>query len=225
MLVAIHQLHYLPWLRYFEKIGRADAFIVLDDVQFAKNDWQNRNKIKTAQGATVLTLPVEQKHQQPLNEVRINNRVNWRRKHWETLRQAYGSAPFFAEMAVYFESVYSKSWERMNDLNREMLGFFLRVLDMETPIHYSSELGMPGEATERLINLIKAVGGTRYYSGKYALQVYLDERQLTDAGIGLELQRWTAPVYEQLHGEFIPDLSIVDLLFNHGPEARRILMG
>jgi hypothetical protein len=225
MLAGIHQLHYLPWLRYFEKIARSDVFIVLDDIQFTKNDWQNRNKIKTAGGAAVLTLPIRQHFQQRLDECEIDNRQPWRRKHWESIRQAYGKAPHFARYAPALESFYAREWERMNDLNRAMLEFYLEALGIGTRIEYSSALQAPGEATERLIGLMRKVGATRYYSGAYALQVYLDADELERAGIGLELQQWTAPVYPQLHGEFVKDLAIIDLLFNCGPDSLSVLLG
>ena len=225
MRVGIHQLHYLPWLRYFEKIARCDVFIVLDNIQFNKNGWQNRNKVKTAAGATLLTVPVYDKLAQSLEAVTINNTVDWARKHSRTIRQAYAKAPFMAQHIPFLEEVYGRPWERLNDLNRYMLEYFVCMLDMPTSIVYASELQVPGVATTRLINLIKAVGGTHYYSGAYALDAYLDATQLADAGITLVLQEWHAPTYPQLHGAFVPDLSVIDLLFNCGPDSLRVLLG
>ena len=224
MLVGIHQLHYLPWLRYFEKILRADCFIVLDNIQFNKNGWQNRNQIKTAEGALLLTVPVLRKAAQSLDEVRINNAVPWRKKHWRSIEQAYARAPYFRAYAPALEAMYQEEYATLNALNRRMLTFFLAALGSETRIEYASRLGAPGKATERLVQLIKAVGGDCYYSGAYALEVYLDADALRAAGIDLRLQAWTAPRYTQLHGEFIPDLSILDLLLNHGPASARILL-
>jgi hypothetical protein len=225
MLVGIHQLHYLPWLRYFEKIARSDVFIVLDDIQFTKNDWQNRNRVKTAAGATVLTLPVIQRLGQRLNEVQLDNHQPWRHKHLQTLVQAYARAPWFREHEAFLRDVYARPWTHMDGINRFMLEYFVKALGITTPIRYSSELGVEGAATERLIRLIQAVGGDAYYSGAYALQVYLDARQLEEAGIALVLQDWHAPEYPQLHGSFVKDLGIVDLLMNCGPDSLDILMG
>lgn len=223
MRVAIHQLHYLPWLRYFHKILRADTFVLLDNIQYNKNGWQNRNRIKTAQGARILTVPVHTHYQARLDEVLIDNSQPWQKKHWQTIQQAYGKAPYFARYAEGLGAFYARPWERLNDLNAAMLRFFLEALDITTPVVFSSALDVPGEATMRLVNLIRAVGGTRYYSGAYALDAYLDQSELDAANIGLELQEWQAPVYLQLYGEPIADLSIVDLLFNVGPEANEIL--
>ncbi|MBI1318899.1 MAG: hypothetical protein GC168_08110 [Candidatus Hydrogenedens sp.] len=224
MLAGIHQLHYLPWLRYFEKIARADVFIVLDDIQFTKNDWQNRNRIKAKGGPVVLTLPIQQKYQQRLDQCHLDNRLPWRRKHWESLRQAYGKTPYFDRYAPALEGFYAREWDHMNALNRAMLDYFLQALGITTEIVYASELKVPGSATERLIGLMKAVGADEYYSGAYALEVYLDADALELAGIGLQLQEWTAPVYPQLHGDFVKDLAIVDLLFNCGPDSLRVLL-
>ncbi len=226
MLVAIHQLHYLPWLRYFEKIARSDVLVVLDDAQFTKNDWQNRNKIKTAGGVAVLTLPVLHRLGQPLNAVQLDNRQPWRKKHARTLAQAYAAAPHYAELGAWLDAVYAREWVTMHALNRHMLEGFLARLGIDTPLHYASEMDVPGQATERLVRLVQAVGGTAYYTGAYATQVYLDPAPFRAAGIELVLQRWHAPVYPQLHGPFVPDLAIVDLLANCGAAAReRLLAG
>jgi len=224
VLVSIHQPHYLPWLRYFEKMARADVFILLDTVQFSKNGWQNRNKIKTPNGPVLLTVPVHAHLDQTLREVAIDNRQPWRAKHRRTLEQNYGKAPHYAEYEAFLDELYSQKWERLVELNAYLLGSLLRILGIETRVVMASSLDVPGVATQRLINLIKAVGGTRYYSGAYALDTYLDAGLLEKAGIGLELQEWHAPVYPQLYGEFESDLSIIDLLMNCGPDSLRILM-
>lgn len=224
MLVGIHQLHYLPWLRYMEKIARCDVFIVLDNIQFNKNGWQNRNRIKTAQGEFLLTVPVLAKAGQRLDEVSIENSALWGKKHWRTIEQSYRKAPYFSDYSGFLEDTYAASWETLNSLNRHMLEYYVDALGICTRIAYSSELDVPGEATERLINLIRAVDGTHYYSGAFALETYLDAGMLKGAGIELELQEWAAPHYPQLYGTFIPDLSIVDLLMNCGPDSLNLIM-
>lgn len=225
MLVGIHQLHYLPWLRYFEKIARCDVFIVLDDIQFTKNDWQNRNKVKTASGATLLTVPVFEHLGQNLGDVRIKRRAPWRRKHWRTIEQAYHKAPFLADHAAFLSETYGRDWGLLNDLNRHMLEYFVHVLGIDTRLVYASGLEVPGKATDRLVKLVQSVDGDCYYSGAYAARAYLDTALFKRAGIGLRLQQWAAPTYAQLHGHFVPDLAVVDLLLNCGPESLGILMG
>jgi WbqC-like protein family len=224
MLVGIHQPHYLPWLRYFEKIARSDVFVALDNIQFSKNGWQNRNKVKTATGTTVLTVPVATGLGDTLDQVGITPGAPWRRKHWRTIEQAYGKAPHFDAYAPTLAGVYERNWDSLNGLNRHMLDCFVKWLGIDTPIVYASDLNVPGTATERLVNLVKAVDGDTYYTGAFALDEYLDETLFEKAGIALRVQEWHAPVYPQLHGEFVPDLSILDLLMNCGPESLDIIM-
>ncbi|HNR36419.1 MAG TPA: WbqC family protein [Candidatus Hydrogenedentes bacterium] len=225
MRVSIHQPHYLPWLRYFDKIARSDVFIVLDTIQYNKNGWQNRNRIKTAHGPLLLTVPVFDRFGQSLDDVRIDNEIPWARKHLRSIEQAYRGAPFFAEHAAFLHDVYQRDWTRLNDLNFYMLGYFLAALGIRTRILRASELHVPGTATERLVQLVRAAGGDRYFSGAYAVGAYLDASLFANAGIVLEWQQWTAPVYPQRYGPFEPDLSIIDLLFNCGPQSLDILLG
>ena len=225
MLVGIHQLHYLPWLRYFEKIAHSDVFLALDNIQYTKNGWQNRNKIKGPNGTVLLTVPVIERLGQNLDEVRINNAAAWAKKHWRTIEQAYRKAPFFAQHAGFLADTYRRRWEFLNDLNRHMLSYLVEALGIRTRFVYASALQVPGVATERLVNLIRAVGGDRYYSGAHALESYLDAALLERAGIALELQRWQPPAYPQRHGEFVPDLSILDLLLNCGPDSLEVIRG
>ena len=224
VLVGIHQPHYLPWLRYFEKIARCEVFIVLDTVQYTKNGWQNRNKIKTANGAALLSVPVRANLGDAIRNVRVNTSAPWRKKHLRTIQQAYAKAPYFEIHAGFLEATYAREWDWLCDLNRHMLEYFVGVLGLAARIEYASELPAEGEATERLLSLVRVVGGDRYFSGAFALEQYLDAGLLEEAGIGLELQRWRAPVYPQLHGPFVPDLSILDLVMNCGPDSTRILL-
>jgi hypothetical protein len=226
MLVGIHQPHYLPWLRYFEKIARSDVFIVLDDVQYEKNGFQNRNKIKTAQGAQLLTVPVARPTQRPIREIELDLRTPWQAVHSRALEMSYGKAPYFGDYWPEIAALYAQPWTHLGALNRAMLELFVRQLGITTPLRYSSELAVPGESTERLANLVRAVGGTEYLSGAYAVQAYLDPAVLAAAGIRLAFQEWHAPQYDQLYPKagFQKDLAIVDLLFNTGPRALDLLL-
>ncbi len=225
MIAAVHQLHYLPWLRYLEKMVHTDVFIVLDNIQYNKNGWQNRNRIKGPRGPMLLSVPVLDRFAQNLDEVRIDNTSRWRKKHWESIRQCYSKAPHFHSHAPFLESVYQQDWDFLNELNRHMLGYFVEALGIRTRILYASELKVPGCATERLINLIRVAGCDTYYSGAYALEAYLDETALSGAGIALQLQHWKSFAYPQQHGAFVPDLSVLDLLLNCGPASLDRLRG
>ncbi len=225
MIVGIHQLHYLPWLRYIHKILSSDVFIVLDNIQYNKNGHQNRNRIKTPQGAATLTVPVFDRLGQRLDEVAIDNKGPWARKHWRSIAQHYRNAPYFPRYADWLEEVYSQPWVYLNDLNRSLLTGVLLRLEIETPVVYASELKVPGEATERLIQLIHAVKGDTYLSGAHAVDSYLDVEALEASGIALQIQSWNAPTYPQGRGPFLPELSIIDLMMQCGPDARTLLEG
>lgn len=224
VLCGIHQLHYLPWLRYFEKIVRSDVFIILDTVQYNKNGWQNRNRIKSARGPVLLTVPVHAPLGCTLDAVRIDNTQPWRRKHWLTIEQSYRRAPQFARHSAFLRDTYARDWDSLNELNRHMLDYFVHALGIGTRVVYASELNVEGVATDRLVNLLKAVGADAYYSGAYALDQYLDAAKLERAGIELRLQQWRSAPYPQLHGAFVSDLSVVDLIMNLEADAARDIL-
>jgi len=226
MRVGIHQPHYLPWLRYFEKVARSDLFIILDDVQYEKNGYQNRNRIKTAQGPLTLTVPVLKPLMRPIGEIGIDEASGWRERHRRAIVQSYSRAPHFARYWPELEPFYLRAWDRLGELNREMLAVFLRLLEIPTCVRISSELGVAAASSHRLAALCRAVGGTEYLSGSFAVGAYLDPATLRGAGIGLALQEWRAPEYSQLYpaAGFAADLSILDLLFNEGPRSRDILL-
>lgn len=227
MIVAIHQLHYLPWLRYFHKIAGCDTFVVLDDIQFNKNGWQNRNKIKGPQGWQFLTVPVRHKLGQRLDEVRTDNNTQWRRKHWQSLTTCYGKAPFFGAYAEELKSVYDKEWEDLNGINAALLSVLLKDLGSKTKVVYSSSMGIKTDATQRLVDMCKALGASAYLTGEFAAGAYLEAELFEKAGLKLSFQKYECPVYNQQFPSagFVPEMSIVDLLFNHGPDSLDILMG
>jgi len=227
MIAAIHQPHYLPWLRYYHKIAAADVFIFLDDVQYEKNGWQNRNKIKGPQGALCLTVPVEEAYLHPICQVRIAaNQPRWALKHFRSLEMNYSKAPFAGAFMDAFRDLYGRSWVSLAELNWEILRCTLEMLAIKTPVVRSSEMGVDGKATDRLIQLCREVGADTYLSGAYALDAYLDGESMEQAGIQLAFQEWQCPEYRQGYpaSGFVPDLSIVDLLFNAGPESSALLL-
>ena len=173
----------------------------------------------------MLTVPVFEHLGQTLDEVRIDNKRPWARKHWRSIEQHYRRAPYFDTHAAWLAPIYARPWEYLNDLNRTMLRAFVEQLGIQTPLVFASALNVPGEATDRLINLIKAVGGDAYLSGAHAVETYLEAEALANAGIELCIQQWTAPTYPQCSSPFVPELSILDLLLNCGPEAGVVLAG
>ena len=227
MLVAIHQLHYLPWLRYIHKMAQADVFIALDGIQFNKNGWQNRNKIKGPAGPLLLSVPVLHKFAQNLDQVEIDAKQPWQKKHWGTIRSHYARAPYFEEHEPFLKKIYETPWRKLNDLNDAMLAYFVRALGIQTRIVRGSDLPAAGEATERLVNLCKAVKGTEYLTGAFAAGAYLEPELFERAGIKLVTQEFQAPEYAQQYpaAGFAPEMSVLDLLLNCGPRSLEILMG
>lgn len=225
VLAAIHQLHYLPWLRYMEKIARADVFVVLDDVQYTKNGFQNRNKIKHAGGWMYLTVPVRAKLGQTIEEVEVADGP-WASAHWRAIETNYHKAPSFVLHAEALAGIYNRTWERLAEVSWELLCYFCRALGISTPLVRSSELGVASKSTARLVDLCRAVGADQYYSGSYAAEAYLDPGAMETAGIELVLQEWTCPTYRQCFPAvgFLPDLSVLDLLLNEGPGSLHVLL-
>ena len=226
-VIGILQPGYLPWLGFFQQLDRSDVFVVYDDVQYDKNGWRNRNRIKTANGPQWLTVPVSAdfSNRPPINAVKINNDTDWRRKHLLSIRQNYSQAPFFRDYIGVFEEIFSRPCELLADLDMALIVELARRLGLGGKrIVRSSELGVPGQRVERLIAICKNLGADTFYEGA-AGRDYIQTADFEAQGIKLEFQDYKHPVYKQLYGEFIPQLSIVDLLFNCGPEALDILTG
>jgi len=225
MIVAVHQPQYLPWLGYFDKIDRADIFVLLDTVQYKKNEWQNRNRIKTADGWQWLTVPVTYRFPQRIDEVAVNNRERWQHKQQQAIITNYGKAPFFAEMAPFIEEVLAPQWEMLSPLNIFTVKRLAAILGIETPLYVASELGeFPEDPDGRLIALTKHFGADTYLAGSGGRE-YMALDRYARSGVKVLFQEFRHPVYEQLFGAFEPCLSVVDLLFNHGGESLNILRG
>ncbi|UCF72294.1 MAG: WbqC family protein, partial [Deltaproteobacteria bacterium] len=166
MVVAAHQPQYLPWLGYFHKIDRADIFVLLDTVQFKKNEWQNRNKIKAAQGWPWLTVPVLYRYPQLINEVTINNRVKWQHKQRQAILSNYKKAPYYEKLEEFFEDIFSSSWQFICQLNIEIVKRLVKILRIDTSLCVASELGeFPQDPDERLIAITKHFGSDTYLAG------------------------------------------------------------
>ena len=228
MIVTIHQPQYMAWSGYFHKIASADLFVVLDDVQFKKNEWQHRNRIRTSQGWQWLSVPNHYRFPQRIDEVAVNNEINWREKHLQALLTAYGRAPWFKTYGKEFELFYEKSWTTMAALNIDSVELLCRLLGVSTPVERSSSFSTDGVSTERLVNICRRFKADMYLSGSGGRE-YLDESLFERAGIRVIYQDFSAPRYPQHWArtveEFVPGLSAVDLLFNCGPESRSVLLG
>ena len=223
MIAAIHQPQYIPWLGYMDKIDRTDVFCFLDNVQYKKNDFQNRNRIKTASGRQWLTLPVCYRFPQKINEVTINNEVNWKRKHLQALITNYRKSPFFEDTIAVFERLYSRQWQSLSDLNIEMVRSLLDLLNIgEKKTVLASTLTDCDDPNERLIDICRALGCDTYLAGAGGAN-YMDLQRFESAGIDVVFQDFRHPEYPQLFGDFISNLSTADLLFNCGPESMQYI--
>lgn len=223
MRIVILQPGYIPWLGFFDQLVKSDIFVIYDDVQFDKHSWRNRNRIKTLQGAQWLTVPVLTKGQnKPTNrEIRINNNIGWQKKHIKSISQNYYNAPYFKDYFYSLEKILSQSWEYLFDLNMKLIYFLAESLRINTKIVFSSELGINGEKADRVMDICLHLKATEYLTGDLAKD-YLDETAFLKNKINLIYHNYQHPVYRQLYGEFVPYLSVIDLLFNHGKESLKI---
>lgn len=223
MKVAIMQPGYLPWLGFFNLMKRCHLFVIYDDVKYTKNDWRNRNKIKTPQGECWLTIPVPKGS----SKMKINNvwiQGGFGNSHLETIQMAYSKAKYFEEISnALFHNTPSFTACELLKYVMYHIDKIHKYLDLRCEIKFSSRIGFSRySSTERLILLCQSLGATEYISPNGALP-YLDKDLFARAGIKLTWQDYEHPVYNQLWGDFIPNMSIIDLLFNHGKESVDII--
>lgn len=217
--VAVLQSNYIPWKGYFDIIRDVDEFIFYDDVQYTKNDWRNRNVIKTAKGTEWLTIPVGADIHRLICEVRVSDE-RWRERHWAMLQQHYRQAPYFGQYRAFWEGFYQSKWESLSEMNQylirtisqEMLGISTRFTD-------SRAYGPAGAKLERLLDLLRKAGATRYISGP-AARSYIDPNRFAEAGIELIYKDYSGyPEYPQFHPPFVHGVTVLDLLFHTGRKA------
>lgn len=222
--VAITQSNYIPWKGYFETIYTVDEFILYDDVQYTRRDWRNRNQIKTSQGLYWLTIPVEVKgkYLQLINETVVSDN-KWNATHWKTLQANYARAPFFKEHKDFFEELYLGCTEtHLSKINYRFLTGICALLQIKTPITWSSDYELIGDKTERLLNICLQAKATDYYSGP-AAKTYLDESLFNSKGVNVHWIDFSGyPEYPQQFPPFEHAVSVVDLIFNVGAaEAKK----
>jgi hypothetical protein len=221
--VAIHQPHYLPWLGYLAKWAAADVFVFLDTVQYTKNGWQNRNRIKTASGPQWLTVPVHARLGMGIDEVTVAGTQPWRARHRRTIELAYAGARHLDTYRAALERFYAEPWERLTPLALASAEWLARAIGVTPPARRASALGpLPSEPTDRLIAICRAVGADTYLAGRDGA-TYMDRARFEAEGIRVLYQAYAHPQYAQLHGDFAPFLSGLDLLLTHGDEALAIL--
>jgi hypothetical protein len=227
MNVVILQPSYIPWRGYFDQIFRADLFIFYDDVQYDKHGWRNRNQIKTAQGKQWLTIPVHSKGVTegiPIREVRIDWSKPWAKNHLKALTFAYTKAPEFASCNPWLESVFGRQDEFLADFTIWLtIEIARKIGNSHTRFLRSSEIhGIDGQKTDRLIQILKQVGAKHYISGPSARE-YVEKDKFDNAGISLEYMEYNYSEYPQLYPPFDPYVTILDLMFMVGNDARKYI--
>jgi len=225
--VAILQSSYIPWKGYFDLINSVDEFVIYDDMQFTRRDWRNRNRIKTESGLIWLTIPVEVKGKfgQKIKDTKIAGNI-WPIKHWKSICHAHGKSPYFKDYRDMFEDLYLHKATKLNylsDVNYLFMQNIMRLLGIQTKLLKSSDFNLQDGKTERLLGICKDLNATEYLSGPSA-KVYLDERTMMDQKISVKWMDYSGyPNYEQLHGEFEHSVTILDLIFQVGIEAKKYM--
>lgn len=225
MIVSINQPAYLPWLGYFHRIAVSDLHVVLDTVQFEKNSFTNRNRVRTREGSCWLTVPVKTTGRfgnLVIGDLKISDDPRWPAKHWATLQANYRKAPFFAEHAPFFEETYQRPWSRLNDLAGHLTAYLLEAFGITTPLVASSTLKAVGAKDELVLNLCRQTGATVYLSGPLGRD-YLRAELFDAAGIEVRFHDYRHPEHRQAQPGFEPLMAAVDLLFNYGPGGREVL--
>ena len=224
--VVILQSNYIPWKGYFDLINDADLFIFHDDLQYTKNDWRNRNKIKMPKGAEWLTIPVGTKERRLICEVEIKD-SSWQMKHWNMIKQHYGKCLHFTRYLAFFEDTYlGRQWTNLSVLNQHLIQMISSdLLNLQTEFSDSREYDLSSQKLERLLELVTKAGADRYVSGPAAMN-YIDSSCFVAAGIELVWKDYSGyPEYPQHFPPFEHGVSILDLLFNVGPDAAWYIWG
>ncbi len=224
-MISIHQSQFLSWVPFYYKVLNSDNFIIMDDVQFQKNGVQNRNMIKTPQGASWLTVPVKHHLGITINDVNLNNIAVYE-KIIKTLEINYKKSAFFLEVFSFLEAIFRKSIENLNDLNNQLFREVLKKLDSYPSVCYSSDYQLTSKKDDLVIDLIKQSGDNEYLSGSGALS-YMDLEKFKKNNIKIYTYKFEQITYTQLWNHrvgFIKDLSIVDLLFNELNDAKKYIM-
>ncbi|MBU4185297.1 MAG: WbqC family protein [Proteobacteria bacterium] len=224
MKVGIIQSNYIPWRGYFDIIDDVDLFIFYDDVQYTKNDWRNRNRLKTGNGLMWLTVPVLFKFSDKtlIQDAKISYKNHWLKNHEKSILNSYSKASFFTSYAEDLFSILNNKYVTISELNVDIIKWIMQKLNIKTETIMSSAVTNVGIKTARLINILKEVGATSYLTGPSAKN-YHDVEKFQEAGIGLEYKVYEYKEYPQLYGGFVPQVSVLDLLFNCGENSRKYL--
>lgn len=222
-ILGIHQPGYLPWLGFFKKMIDCDIFVFLDDVQYERKNWQNRNYIRTSSGSTLLTVPTISNHDSKINEVKIDNTKKWALKHKKTILTNYSKSKYFNEHKEFIEEIYEKKFDLLLELDIEIIKYIMKRLDITTKTVFSSELHVDGNGSDRVLNICNAIGCDHYISGVTWAKDNLRIDDFIENGITVKFKEFQHPTYQQCIYPFFPNMAAIDLLFNEGENSQNIL--
>jgi hypothetical protein len=226
MILSANQPYFAPFPGFFYKACMSDVFVILDDVQFPQGTtWISRNRFKSHQGALWITVPVWKKGMglQKISEVRICHEGRWAKKHLESLKTAYRKAPYLSEHLEFLEEMFSEKNEMLMDLNLAVIRYLMRALAIKTKLVLLSDMNVLSAGSRRLVDLCTKLGASQFVAQASAKK-FLDEKSFQDTGVEITFVNPPAPIYPQLWGDFIANLSVFDLVLNCGPKAREILV-
>ncbi len=219
MKLSIHQSQYIPWPAYFKKIALSDKFVILDDVQFQKNGIQNRNKLRNKNGDFWLTIPVKSSLRESIKDKEIAD-DKWKKKHFQSISQSYSKSPFWDSLKDEIEALYSIETNKLNDINIFFIKFIISKLKIDTEIIISSNEDFSGKKSDLILNICSNLKASKYLSGTGS-EDYLDIDSFKEKGIIVEFIKSLPAIYSQIHGDFMPGLSIIDMMMNMSSEDIR----
>ena len=219
--VSIHQPDFLSYIGFFNKINKSDIFVILDDVRMSKSGWTHRDQIKTINGTVWLTIPIKKiKNEKKIRLTEINNNNNWKSKHLNLIYENYKKAQFFDETFDMLKEIYSFNTNKLIEFNLNSIKKIFKILNIKKKIIFLSDLNVNGEKNELLINILNKLEAKYYLSGDGARN-FLDIEKFYQNGLKIVFNKFKHPVYNQLHGEFVCNLSIIDIFFNCGVEKTK----
>lgn len=225
MKVSINQPAYLPWLGYFDKIQKADIHVILDNVQFEKNSYINRNKIRGKEGEIWVTVPVNTSGKfgnLEIRKLKISQGRDWKRKHWNAIECNYSKCKYFETYAQEYAELYKQEWTSFMPFSLSLLKKHLEHLNITTNIVKSSDLKVAGKKSELILNICKELNATEYISGKFGKN-YLKTEDFITNEIKITYQNYIHPIYKQRWEGFVSNLAVIDILFNEGEKSQEIL--
>ena len=225
MKAAIIQSNYIPWKGYFDIIHEVDVFVFLEDVQYTRRDWRNRNKIKTPGGIKWISVPVIRGTNQMVYETKIDHSQDWREKHKRTIHHSHASCDYYDNYKEDISGIYTKKYETISELNIAAIKKISALLGIETSFVNSKDLNTSGKKDDKLIEICQKIGADNYLSGP-AAKDYIVKDKFEKAGIILEYKNYSEyPEYKQLWGDFNHFVSVIDLIFNCGEKAAHYIWG